>query len=163
MGANIASASAVKVTTTAIERDLTDALGRLVPVIAIETFPPPGRIIIVVLVVVVVGIISSGRGRMRGRVGILGRRGHPPKNHCLRSLASSKTLKKRRRFTSKPELRFISFEKLVDCDYLYNVVQFSSSYIPTCYAMILHMKEEDINIAPSRKWKISTQCHHKIL
>ena len=26
------------------------------------------------------------------------------------------TKKKRRRFTSKPELRFISFEKLVDCD-----------------------------------------------
>ena len=32
--------------------------------------------------------------------------------HCI----TKNTQKKRRRFTSKPELRFISFDKLVDCD-----------------------------------------------
>ena len=89
IGTNIASAAAVKGTTTAIERDLTDTLGRLVPPIAIETPPSPGRIIIVV----VVGLIRSRRGRIQGRVGILRRRGHP-----------------------------VSFDKLVDCDELYNVV-----------------------------------------
>ena len=67
MGAKIVSAADAKGTTTAIERDLTNALDRLVPAIAIETFPPPSRIIIVV-----VGVIRSGRGRILGRLGILG-------------------------------------------------------------------------------------------
>ena len=36
------------------------------------------------------------------------------------------------------------------------VAQLLSSEIPKFYAMILNMKEENIDIAPSQKWKVQT-------
>ena len=38
----------------------------------------------------------------------------------------------------------------------HKVVQFSSSYIPTCDAMILKKREEYVNIVPSHKMKVPT-------
>ena len=48
------------------------------------------------------------------------------------------------------------FRHLMPMQLQYKVVQFLSSYIPTCDYIILNLEEEYINIAPSHKWKVSS-------
>ena len=54
-------------------------------------------------------------------------------------------------------------KRLVSINLQYKVVQFSLTYIATFDAMILKMKEADINISPSKNGIFPHQCHCKIL